>query len=159
MTAPDLRPARILRIVGWIAAAWIAWEFLFYEQYKLTGNPGSVQGVFQPLADWFGIPAHEKIIRLGVASVEITASILVLIYPTRVLGAFLAFGLMSGAIFFHTIGPIGIDPYGDGGTLFKEACFTWAMAALILFIHRREARAQVEALLRHLPARRPAQVA
>jgi hypothetical protein len=55
---------------------------------------------------------------------------------------------MSGAIFFHTIGPIGIDPYGDGGKLFKEACFTWAMAALILVIHR----AEVTAILRGLRA-------
>ena len=123
------RTDRILRWLAWPAAIWIAYEFLWYEQYKLTGNVGSIDGVFQPLANWFGIPAHEKPIRLGVAILEIIASVLVLIPRTRVLGAFLALGTMSGAIFFHTIGPIGIDPYGDGGRLFKEACFTWLMAA------------------------------
>jgi uncharacterized membrane protein YphA (DoxX/SURF4 family) len=129
---------RVLALVAWAAAFWIAGELLWYEQYKLTGNEGSIDGVFQPLANWFGIPAHEKPIRLGVAILEIIASVLVLIPRSRVLGAGLALGLMSGAIFFHTIGPIGIDPYGDGGGLFKEALFTWAMAALILAIHRAE---------------------
>jgi uncharacterized membrane protein YphA (DoxX/SURF4 family) len=128
----------LLRLVVWAAALWIAGEFLWYEQYKLTGNQGSIDGVFQPLADWFGIPAHEKPIRLGVASLEILSALLVLVPRTRLYGALLALGLMSGAIFFHTIGPIGIDPYGDGGGLFKEACFTWAMAALILAIQRDE---------------------
>lgn len=132
---------RLLRLVVWAAAIWIAYEFLWYEQYKLTGNEGSIDGVFQPLANWFGIPAHEKPIRLGVAILEIIASVLVLIPRTRILGAGLALGLMSGAIFFHTIGPIGIDPYGDGGRLFKEACFTWTMAALILVLRREEVAA------------------
>lgn len=132
---------RLLGLLAWAAALWIAGEFLWYEQYKLTGNQGSIDGVFQPLATWFGIPAHEKPIRLFVASLEIVAALLVLVPRTQALGALLALGLMSGAIFFHTIGPIGIDPYGDGGGLFKEACFTWTMAALILAIRRRELRA------------------
>jgi len=129
---------RLLGLLAWAASLWIAGEFLWYEQYKLTGNQGSIDGVFQPLANWFGIPAHEKPIRLFVATLEIIASVLVLIPRTRTHGALLALGLMSGAIFFHTLGPIGIDPYGDGGGLFKEACFTWAMAALILAIRRDE---------------------
>jgi uncharacterized membrane protein YphA (DoxX/SURF4 family) len=132
---------RLLGLAVWAAAIWIAYEFLWYEQYKLTGNAGSIDGVFQPLANWFGIPAHEKPIRLTVAILEIIASILVLIPRSRIFGAALALGLMSGAIFFHTIGPIGIDPYGDGGGLFKEACFTWVMAALILVLRRAEALA------------------
>jgi uncharacterized membrane protein YphA (DoxX/SURF4 family) len=130
--------ARVKRLICWAAAGWIAWELLYYEQFKLTGNEGSIEGVFQPLANWFGIPTHEKPIRLGVAIMEIIASILVLIPKFRLPGAFLTLGLMSGAIFFHTIGPIGIDPYGDGGRLFKEACFTWTMAALIIWLQRDE---------------------
>ena len=132
------RTDRILRLLAWAAAFWIAYEFIWYQQFKLTGHPGSVDYIFQPLADWFGIPAYEKPFRLGVASLEIAASLLVLIPLTRVYGALLTIGLMSGAIFFHTIGPIGIDPYGDGGKLFKEAMFTWAMGVFILFAHRQD---------------------
>ena len=139
----------LFTILSWAAALWIGYELLWYEQYKLTGNQGSIDGVFQPLANWFGIPDHEKPIRIAVASMEIAAAILTLLPWTRLYGAALALGIMSGAIFFHTLGPIGIDPYGDGGGLFKEACFTWLMAALILLIKRDE----VEALLRRLLGR------
>ena len=132
------RTDRILRLLAWPAAAWIAWEFLHYEQYKLTGHPGSVDFIFQPLADWFGIPSYEKPFRLTVASLEILASILVVLPWTRVWGALLAVGIMSGAIFFHTIGPIGIDPYGDGGVLFKEAILTWVLGVFIVFAHRQD---------------------
>lgn len=137
---------RLLRVAVWAAALWIAYEFLWYEQYKLTGNQGSIDGVFQPLANWFGIPAHEKPLRLGVAILELIAAALVLIPRSRIIGAGLALGLMSGAIFFHVIGPIGIDPYGDGGQLFKEACFTWAMALMILVIERQRVLALLDRL-------------
>lgn len=132
------RTDRMLRLFVWAPALWIAYEFTWYQQYKLTGHPGSVDYIFQPLADWFGIPAHEAPIRFGVASLEILASLLVLIPLTRIWGGLLTIGLMSGAIFFHAIGPIGIDPYGDGGGLFKEAIFTWVMGVLVMAIHRRD---------------------
>ncbi|MBY0336541.1 MAG: hypothetical protein K2X11_08000 [Acetobacteraceae bacterium] len=142
-TAGHLRASRGLRLLAWAAAAWIAWELLYYEQYKLTGNEGSIDGVFQPLADWFGIPAHEKPLRLGVAILEIVASVLVLLPGVRLHGALLALGTMGGAIVFHTVGPIGIDPYGDGGTLFKEACFTFLASGLLVWLHRDELEARL----------------
>src|SRR3712207_5149211 len=105
-------------------------SLLWYEQFKLTGNEGSVY-LFTILSDWLGTPGGEKPFRLFVAIIEIVASVLVLIPRTQVFGALFALGIMSGAIFFHTVSPLGIDPYGDGGVLFKEACFTWVMAAFI----------------------------
>ena len=62
-------------------------------------------------------------------------------------GALLTFGLMSGAIFFHVVSPLGIDPYGDGGALFKEACWTWLSAAILIAIYRREVGALVAGLV------------
>jgi len=53
---------------------------------------------------------------------------------------------MTGAIFFHTVSPLGIDPYHDGGKLFTEACEVWVSSAFILFAYRREAVALVERL-------------
>ena len=135
---------RILKLLAWPAAIWIAYEFLWYEQYKLTGNVGSIDGVFQPLANWFGIPAHEKPIRLGVAILEIIASVLVLIPRTRVLGAFLALGTMSGAIFFHlTRLGVALTPVGDNGELFALAVLVTLFAAAILLMHRQELPALV----------------
>jgi uncharacterized membrane protein YphA (DoxX/SURF4 family) len=144
---------RILRVATWLAALYIAYVFLFYEQYKLTGHPGSVW-LFQVLADWLGIGAHEKPFRLGVAIAEIIASVLVVIPATRMLGAGLSFGIISGAIFLHVVSPLGIDPYEDGGTLFKQAVGVWFASLFILYA----LRDQVFALMRHLglPAPIPA---
>lgn len=128
---------RILHLLAWAAALWIAYELLWYEKFKLTGDPGSVH-LFTILSTWLGTPGGEKPFRLFVAVMEIAASVLVLIPRTQAFGALFALGIMSGAIFFHTVSPLGIDPYGDGGVLFKEACFTWAMAALIVVVRRGE---------------------
>jgi hypothetical protein len=128
---------RVLRLLAWGAALWIAYEFLWYEQYKLAGPTL----VFDRLSDWSGIP--EKPFRLFVASMEMCAAVLVLIPRTRVFGAAFALGIRTGAIFFHLFTPLGVDPYEDGAMLFKEACFTWLMAAFVLFAHRAEALALV----------------
>lgn len=140
---------RALKLLVWPAAIWIAYELLWYEQYKLTGNEGSVF-LFTILSDWLGTPGGEKPFRLFVAGMEIAASVLVLIPRTQAFGALFAMGIMSGAIFFHTVSPLGIDPYGDGGTLFKEACFTWAMAAFIAFVRREELLGLGQRLLRRV---------
>ncbi|WP_160121009.1 hypothetical protein [Rhodovarius lipocyclicus] len=129
---------RLAHAVSWLAAGWIAWEFFYYEQFKLNGAEGSVQGVFQPLADWLFLPAFEPQVRWTVALLEIAAATLVLNQPTRLFGAVMTMGLMGGAIFLHTLGPIGIDPYNDGAMLFKEACFTFLVAAFLAWLHRQE---------------------
>jgi uncharacterized membrane protein YphA (DoxX/SURF4 family) len=113
--------ARVHRLLTWPAALYIAGILLWYE--------------------------HEKVFRLFVASVEITAAVLVLIPYTRMWGAALASGVMSGAIFFHLVSPLGIDPYNDGGALFKEACAVWLSAAFILSSYRAEIRTIIASLL------------
>ena len=133
---------RILKLLTWPAALFIAGILLWYEQYKLTANPGSVE-LFTTLATWLWIPNYEAPFRLTVATMEIIASVLVVIPATRLYGAGFALGIMSGAIFFHVASPLGIDPYNDGGKLFKEACAVWACSAFILFAYRVEAGALV----------------
>jgi hypothetical protein len=129
---------RWARILSWLGAAWIVWELGYYEQYKLTGNEGSVY-LFTILSDWLGTPGGEKPFRLFVATQEIVACVLVLLPWTRVPGAALSFATMAGAIFFHLVSPLGIDPYGDGGVLFTEAVFTLFVSAGVLWLHRHEA--------------------
>ena len=128
---------RILRLTTWVAAFFIAGILLWYEQYKLTGNPGSVW-LFTTLSDWLHIRGYEKPFRLTVATLEIAASVLVVIPITRLIGAALALGIMTGAIFFHTVSPLGIDPFNDGAQLFQQACEVWLAAAYILLVRWRE---------------------
>src|SRR4051812_27350135 len=137
---------RILRLLAWPAAFYVAFVLLWYEQYKLTGADGSVF-LFTVLSDWIGFHGHERAFRLSVAIAEIVASVLVVVPATRVIGAALALGIMSGAIFFHTVSPLGIDPYMDGGHLFTEACFVWLCSAFILAVRRQDATAALRDLL------------
>jgi len=145
---------RILKLLTWPAALFSAGILLWYEQYKLTGNPGSVW-LFTVLSDWLGIHGYEKPFRLGVGTMEIVGSILVVLPWTRIPGAALCLGIMSGAIFFHTVSPLGIDPYRDGAKLFTEACEVWLCSAFILIAYRREATALADRVLGtvgwHLP--------
>lgn len=123
-------------LTGPLAGA-IAFVYLWYLQYKFLGHPGSVQ-LFTTITDWLGLHGHEKAMRIGVGSMEFVASLLLLAPATQVLGAALSFCIITGAIFFHTVSPLGIDPYDDGGQLFKMALTVWFCSSGILLIRRRE---------------------
>jgi uncharacterized membrane protein YphA (DoxX/SURF4 family) len=117
-------------LLAWLGSLWIAFEFFWYEQFKLAGPTL----VFERLSDWSGIP--EPLFRLFVAGMEISAGVLVLIPVTQGFGALFSMGIMAGAIVFHLFTPLGIDPYGDGGKLFKEACFTLVVAGCVALLRR-----------------------
>ena len=70
--------------------------------------------------------------RIGSGIVELIASILILIPATTGIGALLALGVMSGAIFFH-LTVFGIEVKGDGGLLFAYAIIVF-ISSFILFI-------------------------
>jgi hypothetical protein len=131
---------RIFKILPWLLAGYMAFIFVWYLQYKFTGHPGSVD-LFTTLTDWLGFHGHEKAMRIGTGSAELVASVLLFVPATQVVGAALGVGIMTGAIFFHLVSPLGIDPYGDGGHLFKEACAVWTSGVVILLIRRDEALA------------------
>ena len=62
---------------------------------------------------------------------------------TRIFGAALAIGIMSGAIFFHLFSPIGVVILGDGGELFTLACGVWISGWVILALSRDEISAWI----------------
>lgn len=142
--------SRFLEWLAWALAAWIAFVFVWYLQFKFTGDDGSV-GLFTTLTDWLGLHGHEKVMRIGTGTAELIAAVLIFDLPFQALGALLALGIMSGAIFFHLASPLGVDPYGDGGGLFKEACSVWVASLVILAIRRQRLLALVETYLPFMP--------
>jgi hypothetical protein len=141
------------RIREWLVgalSAWIAFIFVWYLQFKFTGNDGSVW-LFTVLTDWLGLHGHEKLMRIGTGSTELVAAILLFDRPLQIVGAAVSLGIMSGAIFFHLVSPLGVDPYGDGGVLFREACSVWLAALAILAIRWREGVALAEHYFPFLP--------
>jgi hypothetical protein len=81
---------------------------------------------------------------------EIVAGLLVLVPVTQGFGALFAMGIMAGAIVFHLFTPLGVDPYGDGGQLFKEACFTFIVASIVAFLRRDALLALANTVLQRL---------
>ena len=136
----ELGRARYASYLVWPLVLWIAYVFLWYLQYKFTGHPGSTY-LFTILTDWLGVPGHEKAMRIGTGAAELIAAAMLFVPRLQLTGAVFSLGIMTGAIFFHLVSPLGIDPYHDGGVLFTEACATWAASAAIIALRYREALA------------------
>jgi hypothetical protein len=141
-----------LNLIAWAMAVFIVYIYVWYLQYKFLGHPGSV-ALFTTLTDWLDFPGHEKFMRIGTGSTEFIASILLVIPAVQILGAALSFCIITGAIFFHLASPLGIDPYGDGGVLFKQACGVWVASLAILVIRRQGAVELIEHSLAFLQSR------
>jgi uncharacterized membrane protein YphA (DoxX/SURF4 family) len=92
--------------------------------FKFTGAEESVY-IFTTL----GIEPYG---RIGSGIVELIASILILIPRTTIIGAFLGFGTMFGAIFSH-IFALGIIVKDDGGTLFALAIVTLTCCLILIY--------------------------
>ena len=128
LMSPSQRPSRGLLITSWvlrIPAAFILLQTLFF---KFTGAAESIH--------IFTTVGQEPWGRYGSGVVELVASILLFVPGLTAVGALLALGTMSGAIFFH-LTVLGIDVQGDGGLLFSLAVVVWLCCAGIAWIHRR----------------------
>ncbi len=112
----------ILRVI----AAFIMLQTLYF---KFSGAPESIY-IFEKTG--LGDAG-----RIGTGVGELIASVLILIPATCWIGAIMAIGLMSGAIFSHlTI--IGIEVMGDGGQLFVYALLVFFSGIAIVLLHKAE---------------------
>ena len=120
MTTPFL-------IVSWIcriAAALILLQTLFF---KFTAAPESVYIFTKVGAEPWG--------RIGSGILELIAAILLLTPRFIWAGAFLALGVMAGAILSH-LTVLGIEVQGDKGLLFLLAIAVFVTSSIALLLHR-----------------------
>ena len=118
----------------WVLAAYIVYILMWYLPFKFY--PDSY--LFQVLEDSLGLPWFEPYFRYFTGGVEAVACLLLVIPGLQVAGAAVAFATMAGAITLHLTTALGVDPYNDGGTLFKEACTNLVFAGIILVLRRDE---------------------
>jgi uncharacterized membrane protein YphA (DoxX/SURF4 family) len=114
-------------VISWIlqlVAAAILFQTLFF---KFTGAEESVY-IFTTLG-------MEPWGRIGSGVAELIACILLLVPRTVPIGAILALGVISGAIFSH-LTKLGIVVKGDGGLLFGLALIVFVASAIVLLIRR-----------------------
>ena len=119
-------PALVVSWVCRIAAAVILLQTLYF---KFTGAPESVYIFTKVGLEPWGRYAS------GVA--ELFAAVLLLFPRSAWLGAFIAAGVMIGAIGSH-LTKLGIVVQDDGGLLFALALAVFIAALATLFIHRRQ---------------------
>ncbi len=130
-------------ILIWALSIYIAVVFVQSLFFKFTGSKESIY-IFSTLRDWSGIGLFEPAGRWIIGLSELTASILLFVPRVRIFGAALAISIMSGAIFFHLVSPIGVVILGDGGELFTLACGVWISSWIILALSRDQIHAWIE---------------
>ena len=121
---PMVTPLLVVSWVCRIAAALILLQTLFF---KFTAAPESVYIFTKVGAEPWG--------RIGSGIVELIAAILLLTPRFVWAGAFLALGVMSGAILSH-LTVLGIEVQGDGGLLFFLAIAVFLTSSIALLLHR-----------------------
>jgi hypothetical protein len=119
----------LLTIIAWILRLSAAVIMLQTLYFKFTAAPESVY--------IFSILGLEPWGRIGIGSLELIASILLVIPKTTSLGALLAVGIMAGALFAH-LTKLGIVVQNDGGQLFTLALIVFITCAVLLLIFRKQ---------------------
>ena len=158
------------KIVTVVLTLVIAFVFLQSLPFKFT-NSFETQHIFNTLADWSGLGWFGVYGGFLVGSAELIASLFLLIpiiggfikkepfLPVlHSLGAVMAIGIMTGAIFFHLFTPLGIvQPYfdletgipngDDSGLLFIMACITWISAVVLVIMDWKSPASELKKLI------------
>lgn len=115
---------KYIEIIAVVVAAIIMLQTLYF---KFTAQPESVY-IFTTL----GLEPYG---RIGSGIAELIASLLLLAPKTRIYGAILGLGVISGAILSH-LTQLGIVVQNDGGQLFIMAILVFFSCAIIAWFNR-----------------------
>ena len=123
-----------------VLTAFIMFVFIQSLFFKFSGSH-ETQYIFGILADWSGFTWFGVYGGYLIGIAELIASI-ILLTRLHAVGALMAVGIMTGAIFFHLATPLGVvqpafnevgDIIGDdAGTLFVMACLVWLSAVTLV---------------------------
>ena len=114
---------------SWAARIIVAFILLQTLFFKFTGAPETVY-IFETLG-------MEPWGRIGSGVAELIAGILILIPNTKIYGAILSLGIISGAIISH-LTKLGIVVQNDGGTLFGMAVLVFVLSLGLIIYHKNE---------------------
>ena len=134
------------RYIVWALSAYIGFVFVQSLFFKFTGSEESIF-IFSTLRAWSGIALFEPAGRWVIGICELIASILLFLPRTRIFGAAMAVGIMTGAISFHLFTPLGVEILGDGGELFILACGVWISGWIILVLSISDIRIWISIVL------------
>lgn len=138
-----------MHYLPWALAIFIAIVFVQSLFFKFS-NSFETQHIFGTIGEWmagigvleFAAAGFAAFGGYTVGTVELIASILLLLKKTQAIGAALAFAVISGAIFFHLFTPLGVSVVineagdRDGGQLFAMAVLVWIFSLVIIWFRR-----------------------
>lgn len=141
----------VRKLTPHLLAAFMAVIFLDSLRFKFTDHP-KTQVIFGALDAWAGslglagLFSHTGIFsQYVIGSIELLAAGLLIIgmaprmQRLQAAGSLAAFLVMAGAVSFHLLTPLGIDPNNDGAGLFAAACANLLFSLImILGLRRRE---------------------
>ncbi len=146
-----MNKTKIMHYLPWVFAVFIAFVFVQSLFFKFS-NSFETQHIFGTIGEWMAGIGFLEFAASGFAayggytigSIELVAAVLILARKTQVFGAALAFGVISGAIFFHLFTPLGVSVIineagaRDGGQLFAMAVLVWIFSATLVVIRRQD---------------------
>ena len=132
---------------------YIAFVFIQSLFFKFSNSPETqyIFGTLEVCGASLGLPGlfapsgifSQYVVGTGelIASALLVAGLSQRLRVLRPVGALMAIGVISGAIFFHLFTPLGVsvlntDGTRDGGELFALACGVWVAAALLLWLSK-----------------------
>lgn len=139
-----------------IYVAFVFIQSLFFKFAGLFGEPADITVyIFNTVGAWMatiGLGLISELFaaygELAIGGAELIASILILLPATRWIGAAIGLAVMSGAIFFHILTPLGLFPYTDlqclnegcprEYALFFMAIGVWLSCAFLIWQQREE---------------------
>ena len=142
---------KIRMYLPWGMAGFIAVVFVQSLFFKFS-NSFETQYIFATIGDWMAGIGSLEFAASGfaayggytVGTVELFAALLLLVRRTQILGAAIAFAVISGAIFFHLFTPLGVSVIineageRDGGQLFAMAVLVCLFSLCLMWIRRQD---------------------
>ncbi|MGI9251671.1 MAG: hypothetical protein ACR2PR_10805 [Pseudohongiellaceae bacterium] len=140
---------KVIRYAPWVMAVFIAIVFVQSLFFKFSNSYETIH-IFSTIGGWMASIGFPQSIADGfaafggytVGTVELIASLLLLMRRTQFIGAAVGFCVISGAIFFHLFTPLGVSVVineagdKDGGQLFAMAVVVWVFALGIMWLRR-----------------------
>ena len=146
------------KLLIWGGGLFISVIFIDSLRFKFAGHQ-TPEHIFTTLRDWSGIGLFYPVGPWAIGLGELLSSLLLIGIPiilflvrktnligkSQFLGAFVAFGVMSGAIIFHLFTPLGIStpvewagdtPTKFSNALFYSACVSWSFAVIIMILRK-----------------------
>jgi len=116
----------------WIPVLLIAFILGGSLPFKFTGDPMPTH-IFNVVGEFLGLEFFKTTGAYIIGSIELIASVLVLVPSTRAYGGLLTAGTMTGAIVFHLFSPLGVTVHyvRDGVEMSDGSLFYTAIIALL----------------------------